>query len=138
MLERLMRLAQHAQVSEPEQGPELGKQQESTAPAADAASGPITEDQVIEALRTVYDPELPVNIYDLGLIYAIRIDGDAVHLDMTLTAPACPVAGTLPGVAEDAVRRIPGVSTAVAELVWDPPWTPAKLSEAARLELGML
>ena len=90
------------------------------------------------ALRTVFDPEIPVSIYELGLIYRIDIaDGGAVRIDMTLTTPACPVAGILPMQVEAKVKSIDGVSSCTVELVWDPPWTPARMSEAARLELGM-
>ena len=95
--------------------------------------------EVIGALQTVYDPEIPVNIYEIGLIYGIDIDpSNAVKIRMTLTSPACPVAGTLPGEVEARVAAAEGVSSAEVELVWDPPWSPAKMSEAAKLQLGML
>jgi len=94
--------------------------------------------RIIEALKTVYDPEIPVNIYDLGLIYGIDLHGTFVHVDMTLTAPGCPVAHTFPGMVERSVELVPGVSGAAVELVWDPPWTPDLISEAARLELGLI
>ncbi len=97
----------------------------------------VTEEQVIKVLRSVYDPEIPVSIYDLGMIYGIQIDGDAVHVRMTLTTPACPVAGTLPLQVEMRVKAMEGVSEAKVELVWDPPWTPDKMSEAAKLQLNM-
>jgi len=97
----------------------------------------VTEEQIIKVLRGVYDPEIPVSIYDLGLIYDIRIDDDAVHVRMTLTTPACPVAGILPGQVETRVKAIEGVSDATVELVWDPPWTPDRMSEAAKLQLNM-
>lgn len=97
----------------------------------------VTEEQVIKVLRSVYDPEIPVSIYDLGMIYGIRIDGDVVHVRMTLTTPACPVAGILPGQVETRVKALEGVSDATVELVWDPPWTPDKMSEAAKLQLNM-
>lgn len=97
------------------------------------------EKRVIEALKEIYDPEIPVNIYDLGLIYKIDIDDKGVvDVEMTLTAPGCPVAQTFPGHVEDAVRNVKGVSAASVELVWDPPWSPDNLSEAAKLELGLL
>jgi len=92
---------------------------------------------ITEVLRTVFDPEIPVNIYDLGLVYDIAVDGDSVHLKMTLTSPNCPVAGALVSQVESRIRAIDGVSEARVELVWDPPWTPARMSEAARLELNM-
>ena len=97
------------------------------------------KEQVVEALRQVYDPEIPVNIYDLGLIYRLEIlADDRVEVDMTLTAPACPVAGTLPGMVEQAIRQVPGVIDAHVELVWDPPWTQERMSEEAQLQLGLL
>ena len=96
------------------------------------------ESQVIEVLRTCYDPEIPVDIYDLGLIYEVRASAAGqVDIKMTLTSPACPVAGSLPGEVESRVRAIDGVTTVKVEIVWDPPWTPEKMSEAARLTLNM-
>jgi FeS assembly SUF system protein len=94
---------------------------------------------IIAELRRVHDPEIPVNIYDLGLIYRIDIsDKGDVDVDMTLTAPACPVAGMMPGMVEEAVRKVEGVGEVKVVLVWDPPWSPEKMSEEARLELGMM
>ena len=94
--------------------------------------------QVIAALSTIVDPELPVNIYDLGLIYDLDVDvAGRVDIRMTLTAPACPVAQTFPGQVEAAVAKVEGVSEAHVELVWEPPWDRSRLSEAARLELGV-
>lgn len=106
----------------------------------DNADQPVGElkDQVIDALKTVYDPEIPVNIFDLGLIYDVRIDNGFVDVDMTLTAPGCPVAHTFPGMVERAICLVPGVNGAAVEIVWDPPWTPELISEAARLELGLI
>lgn len=96
------------------------------------------ETDIIEMLRTIYDPEIPVNIYDLGLIYKIDIDAAGnVKVDMTLTAPGCPVAQTFPGTVEEAVRSVPGVTDAKVELVWEPQWTKDRMSEAAKLQLGM-
>lgn len=95
-------------------------------------------ERVIEALRRIRDPELPVNIYDLGLIYGLDIDDlGRVGIRMTLTAPGCPVAQSFPALVEDAIEAVEGVSVAHVELVWEPPWDPARLSEAARLELGV-
>lgn len=97
------------------------------------------EQQVIEVLRTVYDPEIPINIYDLGLIYEIRVHDDrSVFVLMTLTSPNCPVAGILPGQAESAVRSVPDVLDARVQLTFDPPFTPDMMSEEARLELGFM
>lgn len=98
----------------------------------------VTEDKVIEALKTVFDPEIPVNIYDLGLIYTINIDKDQqVQIQMTLTSPGCPVAQTFPGTVEQAVNQVEGVRECTVELVWEPPWTRDRMSEVARLELGI-
>jgi FeS assembly SUF system protein len=95
--------------------------------------------RLIEALRTVYDPEIPVNIYDLGLIYRLEVDErGAVEVDMTLTAPACPVAGTLPHEVGRVVDAVPGVTDATVRLVWEPPWTQERMSEEALMQLGML
>jgi FeS assembly SUF system protein len=95
-------------------------------------------DQVIAALKKVYDPEMPVNIYELGLIYNCDVDEQGqVSIRMTLTAPNCPVAGTLPGDVERAARAVPGVSGVKLELTFDPPWTKACMSEAAKLALGL-
>jgi FeS assembly SUF system protein len=96
-------------------------------------------ERITEALRTVYDPEIPVNIFELGLIYKIDIDEtNHVHLDMTLTSPACPVAGILPDEVKTKVEEIEGVSGATVELVWDPPWHPGMMTEETQLELGII
>jgi FeS assembly SUF system protein len=95
-------------------------------------------ERVVGALKDVYDPEIPVDIYELGLIYDIEIDDEAkVGIRMTLTSPMCPVAGSLPMEVEQRVKLLPGVTAATVYLVWDPPWTPDRMSEAAKLELGM-
>ena len=94
--------------------------------------------KVIAALQQIYDPEIPVNIYELGLIYDIAVgDDDSIKVKMTLTAPACPVAGSLPGEVERKIETIPEVKSADVELVWDPPWTRDRMSEAAQLDLGL-
>lgn len=96
-------------------------------------------EQVVEACRTVYDPEIPVNIYDLGLVYTIDIDKEnAVRINMTLTAPGCPVAGEMPGWVAEAVEPIPGVKQVDVDLVWNPPWGMDMMSDEARLELGFM
>lgn len=96
------------------------------------------ESQIVDVLRTCYDPEIPVNIHELGLIYGIDINAEGdVHIKMTLTSPACPVAGSLPPEVENKVSRIEGVTSARVEVVWDPPWNPEMMTEAARLQLGM-
>jgi FeS assembly SUF system protein len=118
---------------------ETAPQPEAPETAAPAVTDPSdVENGIVEALKTVYDPEIPVNIYELGLIYDIDIQEDgAVKVKMTLTAPGCPVAGTLPGEVQAKVAGAPGVTSADVELVWDPAWNPSMMSEAARLELGM-
>ena len=94
---------------------------------------------IVEACRSVYDPEIPVNIFDLGLVYTIEIsDAGAVHVIMTLTAPGCPVAGEMPGWVADAVGPVPGVATVDVDLTWDPPWGMDMMSDEARLELGFM
>ena len=110
-------------------------------PAETAAGEPGGElyEAVIEALRDIYDPEIPVNIYDLGLIYGVDATSDSdVTITMTLTTPHCPVAETMPGEIEMRVLSLPGVRDAEVVVTWDPPWDPSKMSDEARLELGML
>jgi FeS assembly SUF system protein len=98
-----------------------------------------TRGKVIAALRHIRDPELPLNIYDLGLIYGIDIDGEGrVDIRMTLTAPGCPVAQSFPAYVENAVAQVDGVRAAHVELVWEPPWDRSRMSEAARLEMGLV
>ncbi|CAB1370961.1 SUF system Fe-S cluster assembly protein [Denitratisoma oestradiolicum] len=102
-------------------------------------NAPSLEEQIIAALRTVFDPEIPINIYDLGLIYALDLtDNGHVSIRMTLTAPGCPVAQTFPDTVAAAVMEVPGVREVEVELVWEPPWSRELMSEAARLELGLL
>jgi FeS assembly SUF system protein len=98
------------------------------------------ESDIVFVLRTIYDPEIPVNIYDLGLIYGLDVDpaSGKVHIRMTLTAPGCPVAQSFPEAVADSVRQVPGVEDVELEMVWEPPWSKAMMSEAARLELGLL
>ena len=98
------------------------------------------EARIIAALKTVYDPEIPVDIYELGLIYGLDVDplGNHAEIQMTLTAPGCPVAGSMPEWVENAVRHGAGVESVNVELVWEPPWTPELMSMRAKLELNML
>lgn len=109
-------------------------------PTAPAENSNFTlEQRIIAALREIYDPEIPVNIYDLGLIYELDINeerGEA-HIKMTLTTPNCPVAQSFPSSVERAVEAVPGINKATVELVWDPPWTQERMPEAARLQLGL-
>jgi FeS assembly SUF system protein len=114
----------------------------SPASAAEARSEPVDvgeiQEKIIAALRTCYDPEIPVNIYEMGLIYDVDVnEWGEVALKMTLTSPACPVAGSLPPEVQAKIAAIPGIKSAKVDVVWDPPWTPERMSEAARLELGM-
>ena len=111
-------------------------------PAASAPLDPVERERlrtlVIDALHSVYDPEIPVDIYELGLIYSVDIDDDRhVAIKMTLTTPACPVAGSLPGQVEKTVMMVEGLSGCVVDLVWEPTWTPSMMTEAARLQLNM-
>ena len=97
------------------------------------------KDMVLEVLKTCYDPEIPVNIYELGLIYDINVDeSNNVDVNMTLTSPACPVAGTLPGEVEQKIRDLPEVNNAKVAVVWEPQWSPDLMSDVARYELGMM
>jgi len=111
----------------------------STAPEGAAApASPGLRDAIIAVLKTCYDPEIPVDIYELGLIYEVTVkEANAVYMQMTLTSPMCPVAETLPPEVEAKVRDVPGVSGVQLDLVWDPPWSPDLMSEAARLSLNM-
>ncbi|PJA95514.1 MAG: SUF system Fe-S cluster assembly protein [Ignavibacteriales bacterium CG_4_9_14_3_um_filter_34_10] len=97
------------------------------------------EQEIIRELKNVYDPEIPVDIYELGLIYEIRIDDNMnVYIKMTLTAPGCPVAGSLPGEVKDKVKRVKGINKVAVDLVWEPPWDKDKMSDEAKLQLGFL
>jgi FeS assembly SUF system protein len=110
-----------------------------TAPDAVMGIDADLESRIIQALQTVYDPEIPVNIYDLGLIYNIELlPLGRVNVQMTLTSPACPVAGSLPPEVEDTVRSVDGVADVAVELVWDPPWDMDMMTEDAKLELNLL
>jgi FeS assembly SUF system protein len=107
-------------------------------PAETPSANQELEKQIIAALRTCYDPEIPVNIYEMGLIYKIEIaDGGAIGIRMTLTSPMCPAAGSLPGDVQRKVEAVTGVTGVKVEVVWDPIWNPDMMTEAARLQLGM-
>lgn len=129
------RIARFVNKEDPHQGAASSRSDEPL-----QVEGDTLEERVVAALRTVYDPEIPVNLYDLGLIYKIIIHKESrkVDIEMTLTAPACPVAGTLPGEVADTVRRLEEIDDVHVELVWDPPWSMDRMSDEARLELGML
>ncbi len=137
------RLARFAGFGTDERG-QIDRDDVIAAEAANAAGQAVGDPEtlrepIIAALRQVHDPEIPVNIYDLGLIYRIEIaDNGDVDVDMTLTAPACPVAGMMPVMVRDAVKTVNGVGEVEVELVWDPPWTPDTMSDEAKLTLGML
>ena len=110
---------------------------QSTTPLSQAELDVLT-DKLIEKLKTVFDPEIPVDIYELGLIYKVDVSDDKdVVIDMTLTAPGCPVAGEMPGWVEDAVRQVEGVRNVKVDLVFDPPWDPSRMSDEAKLQLNM-
>jgi FeS assembly SUF system protein len=153
---KVEQLRQEVKMSQQNSDEERGRQAEgekdrvaeATQPTAPAPGAPsevektieykLMEGKVIAALSSVYDPEIPVNIYELGLIYKIDIDAEKnVKILMTLTAPACPVAGTLPGEVEKKVEAVDEVKSAAVELVWDPPWSRDMMSESALLQLGM-
>ena len=106
---------------------------------SDGEDDPALMGPVLEALKTVRDPEIPMDLVELGLIYELIVKkGGIVYVEMTLTTPACPVAASMPGEVETAIRAVPGVNDVRVKLVWTPPWTPELMSEEARLELGML
>jgi FeS assembly SUF system protein len=117
---------------------------EQTSSNADSSESALTvsevvalQDKIVERIRTCYDPEIPVNIYDLGLIYDVKVDRTGeVAVKMTLTAPGCPAAGTLPGEVEDKITVLPGVKNVKVDVVWEPPWDKSMMSEAAKLQLG--
>ncbi len=112
-------------------------EQKKPAPAVKAHDAEDLEQKVIEVLQTVFDPEIPVNIYEIGLVYGIDIDpSGAVVVRMTLTSPGCPVAVSLPLEVESKVQTVSGVTSARVDLVWEPPWNPSMMSEAAKLQLG--
>ncbi len=109
-----------------------------SAPESTEENPDVLAERIVDALRTVFDPEIPVNIYELGLIYDVAVDAQSdVGIKMTLTSPHCPVAETLPGEVRDTAAAVPGVGRVDVEVVWDPAWNPGMMSEAARLELGM-
>jgi FeS assembly SUF system protein len=136
-LARFVGLGRPAQAV-PEEHPATPLDEQRSAQSEPPAPEALRE-SVVAALRTVHDPEIPVNIYDLGLIYRIEMaeNGD-VGIDMTLTAPACPVAGAMPKMVEKSVSAVPGVGAVSVELVWEPPWTQDKMTDEARLQLGMM
>ncbi len=129
-------------VSTPHQAKPAAPQPPAVPKPSAADAGPVDvgeiKDKIVEAVRTCFDPEIPVNIYELGLIYDVDVaeSGD-VKIKMTLTSPACPAAGSLPPDVQDKVSAIPGVKSCKVEIVWDPPWTPERMSDAAKVQLGM-
>jgi FeS assembly SUF system protein len=115
-----------------------GTTHEAWSPDGPIAPTRVSEVAVLDALKTVFDPEIPVDIYELGLIYGVEVDdAGAVKIDMTLTTPSCPSAQELPAQVEEAVRAVPNVTSAKVEIVWDPPWDPSRMSEDAKLALNM-
>ena len=120
-----------------ENGPEAGEQAVFSASAIPADELARLTDDIIAALKTVYDPEIPADIYELGLVYRIDIEDDrTVKIDMTLTAPGCPVAGEMPGWVQNAVATVEGIGHVEVEMVFSPPWTPDRMSEEARIAVG--
>lgn len=111
--------------------------EQTTTPTENTGTPPTIEERVVEAISRVYDPEIPVNIYELGLIYDVQVEGEAAEIKMTLTSPHCPVAETLPEQVERTVESVEGIEKATVEIVWDPAWNPSMMSDAAKLELGM-
>ena len=120
--------------------PPTGEQPETPKILCDLDTEKSLEERVVDVLRTVFDPEIPVNIYELGLVYDVEVDEAVgrVKVSMTLTSPACPVAGTLPGDVEIRIKQLEDVNDAEVELVWEPPWDKDRLSEAAKLQLGLM
>ena len=115
----------------------IEKAPEAAKPAAPAPQNPHLESAIIDVLKTIYDPEIPVNIYEIGLIYNVDVQpGGKVAIKMTLTSPACPAAQELPAQVKERTESVAGVTSADVEIVWDPAWSPAMMSEAARLQLG--
>jgi FeS assembly SUF system protein len=129
----------HLDTIEESPAPAAAPPAEPSAAAPDAPLVPAqVEEKIIAQLKTCFDPEIPVNIYELGLIYGIQVEpaGDVV-LRLTLTSPSCPAAGSLPGEVQQKAASVPGVKSVKVDLVWDPPWDPSRMSEGARLQLGM-
>jgi FeS assembly SUF system protein len=128
-----------------EMKPEQGAVQTGASPAAQVSGSALSPEELeafgnvlIAALKTVYDPEIPVDIYELGLIYKVDVaDNKDVTVDMTLTAPGCPVAGEMPNMVRDALLTVPGIGEVTVNMTFDPPWTPERMSEEAKLELNM-
>lgn len=119
--------------------PEIGDAPATGTVTDQSGNAEALREKIVDVLRSIYDPEIPVNIYEIGLIYSVDIDSaNAVNIRMTLTSPACPAAGTLPGEVEDKARRVAGVTDVKVDLVWDPTWSPSMMSETAKLQLGML
>ena len=132
--------ARHEQLVD-QLGQGIGPTDGSTNTNEEHGAGPSEDElvrRVVDALKTIYDPEIPVNIYDLGLIYRVEVHNRFADVDMTLTAPGCPVAQTFPGMVEGTVKLVPGIEDAAVTLVWDPPWRQELISEEARLELGLI
>lgn len=118
--------------------PNMADKPEPPPPPAPDASKPLSE-QIIDALKSVFDPEIPVNIYELGLIYEIKLGAEnTVAVKMSLTSPACPAAGSLPGQVQQRIKAVPGITACKVEVVWDPPWDQSRMSEAAKLQLGLM
>lgn len=127
-----------AEMPSTEDGAVQASESSSPEPKPEEKAPESLEDRIVAAIKTCYDPEIPVDIHELGLIYGIDIaDGGVINIQMTLTSPACPAAGSLPPEVEQKVGTVDGVSSVKVEVVWEPTWTPEKMSEAAKLQLGM-
>ena len=128
----------HAEMPSTESDASPSSESSGSEPKREEGSGESLEDRIVGAIKTCYDPEIPVDIHELGLIYGIDIaEGGVVNIQMTLTSPACPAAGSLPPEVEQKVGMVEGVSSVKVDVVWEPVWTPEKMSEAAKLQLGM-
>jgi FeS assembly SUF system protein len=127
-----------APAAQPAPPPDAPSKQSSSSSSSSSSRSPLEQKVIDEALKKCFDPEIPVNIWELGLIYSVSVSPEGfAQVSMTLTAPACPVAGSLPGEVEAKVKAVPGVTDAKVELVWDPPWNADMMSRVARVMLGM-
>jgi FeS assembly SUF system protein len=138
MMEMTEKIHENEERVETQEAPAEGKPSAESAEACPAPEHDQLKDDLVAALKTVFDPEIPVDIYELGLIYRLHADEERnIEVDMTLTAPGCPVAGDMPGWVENAVSSVPGVGQVKVNLVFDPPWDPSRMSDEARLALNM-
>jgi FeS assembly SUF system protein len=139
MIEMTEKIQEKDERAEPAEAPEPAEaKSEAVGPTAGNGGHDQLKDDIVAALKTVFDPEIPVDVYELGLIYRLDVDPERnIEVDMTLTAPGCPVAGDMPGWVENAVSSVTGVGQVTVKLVFDPPWDPSRMSDEARLALNM-